>query len=246
MTLSGCGEGGKSTPPTGSALTSIVVNPANSKMTVDRSSPQQFSATGSYSDGSTKDLTASATWSSSNQYVATVSAAGIVSITSAATATISAKSGSVTGSTNLMSRALTSIAITPGGATLAVTSGYLQLTATGAFSDNTSEDVTSLASWTSSNPSAAIVDSARIPSRPATAGQAEVQMVPAGGFGSTLFDAYVFELNESGAEGRFGMAGEVVFGPSGLLGGWHDTTGAQEDTSFKSNWAPAECGCIRL
>src|SRR6476660_5663856 len=75
MTLSGCGEGGKSTPPTGSALTSIVVNPANSKMTVDRSSPQQFSATGSYSDGSTKDLTASATWSSSNQYVATVSAA---------------------------------------------------------------------------------------------------------------------------------------------------------------------------
>jgi hypothetical protein len=69
------------------------------------------------------------------------------------------------------------------------------------------------------------------PSRPATAGQAEVQMVPAGGFGSSLFDAYVFELNESGAEGRFGMAGEVVFGPSGLLGGWHDTTGAQEEVT---------------
>jgi hypothetical protein len=67
------------------------------------------------------------------------------------------------------------------------------------------------------------------PSRPAMAGQAELQKVPTGGFGPTLFDAYVFELNDSGSAGRFGLAGEIVFDPFGNLRGWHDTTGAQEE-----------------
>jgi hypothetical protein len=69
------------------------------------------------------------------------------------------------------------------------------------------------------------------PSRPATAGQAEIQSAPAAGFASTLFDAYVFELNDSGAAGRFGLAGQIVFDPFGNIRGWHDTTGAQEEVT---------------
>jgi len=478
ISLSGCGGDGKPAPPPGS-LTSIVVTPANGKLTVGRNSPQQYTAIGNYTDGSTKDLTASATWSSSDRYVAAVSATGVVSVNSAGTATISAKSGAVSGSTNLTVRVLKSITVTPGGPTLAVTSGSQQLGATGAFSDSTSEDLTSAATWTSSNGAVATVSSegmvnaggqsgfSRIdatylsvtgstavsvtdqhfsdaslsgeyvltltgsdgrgpnwiagritadgngqlaggadrnnaagvanlaltgtyhleldgrgtlnltagdalknrkfrvlvsadaqraelasfdggsvltgalekqtggpfsnsslqgsyvlalggvdessmpmagvgllqadgaghivsaiadfndngtivsfatpvtgtyamvdsgrgtlaldvdgvvaalnfaiymvspgqvrilevdtdPSRPATAGHAEIQTAPSGGFGSTLFDAYVFELNDSGAPGRFGLAGEIVFGPSAIMGGWHDTTGAQEEVT---------------
>ena len=83
-TLVGCGGGDTATsPPKESTLSSISVTPPNIKMTVGRSSPQQYTATGSYSDGGTKDLTVNATWSSSNPYVATVSAAGVVTILSA-------------------------------------------------------------------------------------------------------------------------------------------------------------------
>ncbi len=62
---------------------------------------QQFTATGSYSDGSTQNLTTTATWSSSNTAVATIAAGGLATSAGAGSATISAASGTVTGSTTL-------------------------------------------------------------------------------------------------------------------------------------------------
>jgi len=61
----------------------------------------QFIATGNYSDGSTKDLTATVLWSSTNTAVATVDAAGIVTTKGIGSTTIQAASGSVTGSKTL-------------------------------------------------------------------------------------------------------------------------------------------------
>jgi hypothetical protein len=63
--------------------------------TVVIGTPQQFTATGTYSDGSTRDLTTTATWSSSNTGVATVSTTGELSGVAAGVVTLSAKSGSV-------------------------------------------------------------------------------------------------------------------------------------------------------
>ena len=58
-------------PPT---LTSIAVTPANPSILIGAS--QQFTATGTYSDGSTQNLTSQATWTSSNTGVATINASG--------------------------------------------------------------------------------------------------------------------------------------------------------------------------
>src|SRR5215208_3371245 len=52
-------------------LESIDVTPINPSLQTGLT--QQFTATGAFSDGSTQDLTAAATWSSSNQSVATIS-----------------------------------------------------------------------------------------------------------------------------------------------------------------------------
>jgi len=57
------------------SLTSISVTPANP--TILNGASQQFTATGKYSDGSTQNLTASVSWSSLDQNVATIAAGGL-------------------------------------------------------------------------------------------------------------------------------------------------------------------------
>ena len=71
------------------------------KVAVEWGINPQFIATGSYSDGSTKDLTATVLWSSTNPAVATVDATGIVTTKGTGSTTIQAASGSVTGSKTL-------------------------------------------------------------------------------------------------------------------------------------------------
>jgi len=80
-------------------LQSISVTPADTSMPVG--STQQYTATGSFSDGSTADITNQVTWASSDSLVATIDAAGIASASSEGTTTISATSGAVVGSTTL-------------------------------------------------------------------------------------------------------------------------------------------------
>src|SRR6266478_1495711 len=70
--LSGCGSGMNAPPPT---LASIQVTPANPS--VPEGSQQQFKATGTFSDGSTQDLTSRVTWSSSDISAVTIDPAGL-------------------------------------------------------------------------------------------------------------------------------------------------------------------------
>src|SRR5262249_38893843 len=83
-------------PPT---LTSIAVTPANPTVTVGGT--QQFTATATYSDSSTLDVTNQVTFASSATGVATVTAGGLATGVAAGSTTISATLGSVTGSTVL-------------------------------------------------------------------------------------------------------------------------------------------------
>jgi len=73
---------------TGPALQSIAVTPANPSIT--KGSTQQFTATGTYSDNSTQNLTAQVTWNSSAPAVATISATGLATAVGAGTSTITA------------------------------------------------------------------------------------------------------------------------------------------------------------
>ena len=85
------------TPP--AALTSITVTPANP--TILSGATQQFTATGTYSDGSTQNITGPVTWASSNTAVATVTSAGLATAVNPGSAAISATLAGVTGSTTL-------------------------------------------------------------------------------------------------------------------------------------------------
>ncbi len=119
--LVGCGgsSSGNNPPPT-VTLVSIAISPASPSITVGAT--QQFSATGTYSDGSTKSLTTAVNWVSSSQSVATVNTAGLATAVAAGTTTITASSGSITGTTTLTVTpgvTLVSIAITPASTTIA-------------------------------------------------------------------------------------------------------------------------------
>ncbi len=77
------------------ALVSIDVTP--DAPSVATSATQQMTATGTYDDASTADITSIVTWSSGSTGVATVSSSGLVTGVSAGTATITATRGAVSG-----------------------------------------------------------------------------------------------------------------------------------------------------
>ena len=84
-------------PPT---LQSIAVTPANPTISVG-SSPLQLTATGTYSDSSTQNITSSCAWTSSATGVATVNSAGQVTPVATGSASIKCTVGSVSGSTTV-------------------------------------------------------------------------------------------------------------------------------------------------
>lgn len=139
-------------------LTSLSVAPTT--VSLIEGNTQQISATGTYDDGSTKDLTGSADWSSSDTSVATV-AAGLVKAAATitnppGTATITATSGTVsaTSTVTVNTGPLLSIAIT--ASTLNPTAGTtFTLTAMGTFSGSSQlQDITSQVSWNNDNTTA--------------------------------------------------------------------------------------------
>ena len=138
------------------ALASIAVTPPNSSGALGTA--QQFAATGTYTDGSTQDLTASALWRSSNTTVATIGASGQASTKAAGLTTISATSGSIVGSTNwtVTQATLVSIAVTPAIPSLPLGETQ-QFTATGTFTDGSIQDITNTVKWSSSDSTAATI-----------------------------------------------------------------------------------------
>jgi uncharacterized protein YjdB len=136
-------------------LVSIAVTPTNPTLGIGVTT--QFTATGSFSDGSVSDVSTSATFSSSATAVATIDASTHSAKTlSAGTSTITATLGMISGSTTITVSAatLTAIAVSPATSTLAI-NGSTALTATGTYSDNSSVDLTQSVTWQSSNTSVA-------------------------------------------------------------------------------------------
>ena len=84
--LTACG--GSSPQSTCSCAQVYLLFPATSTINIGQT--LQFEAGGTYSDGSTKDLSSQVTWSSSNQTVATISSSGLALGLSQGSSTISA------------------------------------------------------------------------------------------------------------------------------------------------------------
>ena len=80
-------------------MTLMAVTPSNPALLVGAS--QQFTAIGTYSDGSTQNLTSQATWTSSSTAVAAINTGGLATAASAGATTISAALTGVTGRSTL-------------------------------------------------------------------------------------------------------------------------------------------------
>ncbi len=84
---------------TNAELTSITITPSDASIALGGS--QQFTAMGNFSDGSSEDLTAQVTWSSSSVNVAAIDARGLANASGTGTTTITGSMNGVTGTTAL-------------------------------------------------------------------------------------------------------------------------------------------------
>ena len=82
------------TPTTTRTLSSIAVTPTSGNLVI--SSTRQFTATGTYSDGSNANISSLVTWASSNTTVATISSAGLATGVAVGNTNITAAMSGVT------------------------------------------------------------------------------------------------------------------------------------------------------
>jgi hypothetical protein len=139
------------------ALTSLVVTPPTPS--IMEGSTLQMAATGSYADGTTKTITDKATWSTSDLTIATVNSGGVISAIAPGSATISASSGPVSGSTSVtvMLSGLLSLQVTP--TTASISSGQTQqFEVMGRLQNGQQENITNAVTWKSSDSSTATID----------------------------------------------------------------------------------------
>jgi len=155
LLLVGCGGGGTSPSDPPPTVTAVQVTGQSANLIVGDT--QQMTAKATFSSGAPQDATNSATWSSSNTAVATVAAGGLVTAKASGQAVISAKVSGVSGNFNLtVAPALVSIAVTPANSTIAPQTTQ-QMIATGTFSDNSKQNLTSSVTWASTDKTVATV-----------------------------------------------------------------------------------------
>jgi hypothetical protein len=150
---------------TNATVTAIVVSPA--RQTIAPLTQLSFSALGQFSDGTTQDITADATWASTNIAVATVTSSapnGIATGVSAGSTVIGAVLGGVAGGASLTVSSASPVSIafpmvSPSATGVAIGS-TLFLQAVGTFSDGTKQNINSSVVWsvTPSDGSIATVD----------------------------------------------------------------------------------------
>ena len=129
--------------------------------TVFTNAQQQFTATATYSNGTTGDLTGAVTWSVIPSSVATITAGGLLEAVSAGSFTVAASSGSVTGTATgaVSDPVLSAIAIAPANANIS-SGASQQFTVTGTYSDQSTKDLTASVTWASSDTSALTITAA--------------------------------------------------------------------------------------
>jgi hypothetical protein len=168
-------------------LTGITVTPVNPSIPTFLT--QQFTAMGTFSDGSYLDISATVNWSSSNTSVATIAAGGLATPVSSGNTNITASYSGITSAASTLTVTgghLVFIVVTPvhSGATVGA-GATVQFSATGKFDDGSVSDITSFVTWTSSNANVATISAAGVASTGST-GQSTITASLAGVTGSAV------------------------------------------------------------
>jgi uncharacterized protein YjdB len=137
-------------------LVSVAVTPATSTIAIGAT--QQLVATAAYTDGSARDVTTKAAWTSASNAIATVNASGVVIGVSAGTTTMTAafEGKSATASITVLPAKLIAIALQPATATLNI-GNTLQYAVIGSFDNNTTRDITAASSFSAVTPAIATI-----------------------------------------------------------------------------------------
>jgi len=146
---------------TTATLSSLQITPIDA--TITRGTKEYFTATATYSDLTTVDVTSQATWSSSDTNILTIvsggTQAGAAEGLTAGSANISAVFDAQTSNTatvEVINASLQSIVVEPIQKSSAV-GVKIPYSATGHYSDNSVHDITSMVTWTSSDESKATI-----------------------------------------------------------------------------------------
>ena len=229
LTLAAAGCSSPSTQV--STLTSIAVTPAQPRITVGGA--DQFKATGTFSNGSTQDLTSQVAWTSSTTSVATINASGMATGVAAGTSTISAALNGISGSGMLTVSAaaatLKSIAVTPAAPSIAA-SATEQFTATGTYSDGSTQNITAQVTWSSSATTVATINASGLATSVA-AGTSTIGAALSGVSGSTTLT-----VTGSGTTGTPVSIAVTPATPSIAVGATRQftATGTYSDSSTKN------------
>src|SRR5256885_17141653 len=131
---SGSSGNGTTNPSGGVTLASITINPTTLSLPLGKGQP--FSATGHFSDGSSRDMTATVTWTSSNPSVANITSGGSLSSLATGSTTITATSASLSASASVTVSPpqLLSLKVTPSTAFITI-NGKRQLTASASYTN---------------------------------------------------------------------------------------------------------------
>ena len=131
-------------------LTSISVSPASSNLLTGTT--QQYRATGTFQDGTQKDITQNVTWSSSNDSIAKVVGKGLVEGLAAGQAIITASKDTISGGATLkvFSKDIAELVILPNDATKPKGS-KVQYKALVYLTSRSSVDVTDQVTWSSAD-----------------------------------------------------------------------------------------------
>src|SRR4029077_16943677 len=146
---------------TPAVLVSLAITPSNPSISLGTT--QQFTATGTYSDGSNQNITGSVTWSSASASVAVISnsagSAGLATSAAQGSTTITAISGSLSASTTITVGAPTLVTLAITSAATTISQGSTdQFTATGTFTDGSTQNLTNSVTWSSSNAAVATIN----------------------------------------------------------------------------------------
>jgi uncharacterized protein YjdB len=141
--------------PTLKDITATPVTP-----TISVGGTKRMTATGTYDDGSTKDISGSVSWSSDNDAVFSVSSTGVIKGNEPGSGSVTATSATISGATTVHVTVanLSSIAVTPTSDSTSA-GDTVQYKATGTLDDGTQIDITDSVTWSSSNTSVATISS---------------------------------------------------------------------------------------
>ena len=157
LAASGCGQ----FFPSSNSITSLAVAPSNA--TVAPGVTQQYSATATYGNNTTGDVTSKVTWSTTLGSIATISSSGLLTGVALGTTTVQAQSGSVIATTGVTvtTKQVSSVTIAPLTQTLSLSLGptTVQFTATATYKDGSTGDVTATSTWTAVPSSVAAISS---------------------------------------------------------------------------------------